>query len=55
MSKKKLKKHKQILKEIDRMNKADEQHCNLNCCDPSDFMRGKANVYSDLTNFINNL
>lgn len=53
--KKKLKKHELIRKKIEHMNKADELYCNINSCNPSDYMRGKINVYQDLTNFINRL
>jgi hypothetical protein len=49
------KKHEKIRKEIDRMRKADDNHLLINDCSPTDYMRGKANVYTDLLNFINKL
>ena len=49
------KKHEKIRKEIKRMQKADNTYCDLNSCDPTDFMRGKTNVYQNLINFIDNL
>ena len=49
------KKHERIKKEIQRMDKADDLHCDLNDCAPTEFMIGKKNVYVELLKFIDNL
>ena len=52
---KKEKKHQKIRKEIERMREADTRYCDMNSCEPTDFMQGKTMVYDQLEKFINNL
>lgn len=49
------KKHEKIKAEIQRMEKADDQFCDINDCAPTDYMNGKKRVYVELLKFINDL
>jgi len=51
----KQKKHQRIRDEIERMREADTRFCDMNSCEPTDFMRGKTMVYEDLLKFIDKL
>ena len=55
MAEKKLKKHEKILKEIQRLEKADETYLEINGCPRTSYMDGKYLVYQKLKKFINNL
>lgn len=49
------KKHEKIRAEIERMDKADDLHCDINDCAPTEYMNGKKRVYVELLKFINKL
>ena len=49
------KKHEKIRAEIQRMERFDDQHCDINDCAPTEYMNGKKRVYVELLKFIDNL
>ena len=49
------KKHIKILVEINRMKKANARYCDLNDCEPSDYMLGNEQALDELTEFIKKL
>jgi len=51
----KRKKYERIKKEIQRLENADDLHCDINDCAPTEYMNGKKSVYVELLKFIDSL
>jgi len=49
------KKHVQVLEEVERKLRANNQYCITNDCSPTPYMCGQNDVLSDLIVFINKL
>ena len=49
------KKHIAILVEIIRMKKANKRYCDINGCEPTDYMLGTNQALDELKEFVENL
>lgn len=47
-----MKKHEEILKELKRRIKSKNQFCEMNDCEPTDYMLGATNEIEELIDFI---
>ena len=52
---KKVKKHVEILEELKRRRKGNDQFCQMNDCRASDYMKGSNKIIDDMIEFIEKL